>query len=308
LSRLSLSTSWNARRVATGAEVVDSILGLGITSLELSYNLEPEMARDTLTRIRETGASIVSLHHPCPMPQGFPKDQASGEIYNPASLDGEERAMAIKSLLKTLEFAIETETAVVVFHAGNIPDTREAEKEMTELFKKSDEAWLRIRDDLLRERQARAPGHLDALLRVLDGVVPDYERARISLAIENRYYITDIPNLEETGMLFDRYPPLSYWHDTGHGRARACWGLEGEYDALEEFRGRLAGYHLHDAEGARDHRAPGKGDVDFAEVFRIGGTEARALVLEPGRLVEEEDLKKGISLLENVLDWNYKEA
>jgi sugar phosphate isomerase/epimerase len=235
------------------------------------------------------------------MPQGFSKDQASGEIYNPASLDGEERALAAGSLLGTLEFAAETGVRVVVFHAGNLPDTRDSEKEMTGLFKKGDEAWLGIRDELLRERKTRAPGHLGALMRVLDKAVPLYERAGVSLAIENRYYVTDIPSLQETGALLERYPPLSYWHDTGHGRARACWGLEGEYEALEEFRGRLAGYHLHDAEGAKDHRAPGKGDVDFREVFRLGGTDGKALVLEPGKWVEEKDLKEGITLLENVL-------
>lgn len=282
--------------------MVDSILGLGITSLELSYNLEPVMARDVLTRISETEATIVSLHHPCPMPQGFPKDKASGEIHNPASLDEDERAIAIESLLGTLEFAIKTETPVVVFHAGNIPDTREAEKEMAGLFKKEDEAWLGIRDELLRERQRRAPGHLDALLRVLDKVVPRYEESEVSLAIENRYYIMDIPSFEEMAQIFSRYPPLLYWHDTGHGRARACWGLEGEYEALEEFSNRLAGYHLHDAEGVSDHRAPGKGNMDFREIFRKGGTEDKTLVLEPGRWVEEEDLKRGIDLLENVLN------
>ncbi len=290
MNYLALSTSWNARRLERGSDVVDSILGLGITGLELSYNLEPEMARDAIARIAETGASILSLHLPCPMPEGFPKDQASGEIYNPASLDPDERALAVKSLLGTLEFAEETGPRGVVLHAGNIPETREAEHEMAELFKKGDESWLQIRDELLRERERQAPARLDALLRVLDAVVKEYEKRGISLAIENRYYITDIPDIQETDLLLDRYPPLSYWHDTGHGRARACWGLEGETDALEEFSDRLVGYHLHDAEGPRDHMAPGMGDIDFAEVFRLGGTEGKALVLEPGRWVEEEDL------------------
>ncbi|MEO0250025.1 MAG: TIM barrel protein [candidate division WOR-3 bacterium] len=302
MSRLALSTSWNARRLETGEEVVDSILSLGITSLELSYNLEPGMARDVVARTRETGATIVSLHHPCPMPEGFTKDQASGEIYNPASLDEDERDLAIKSLLETLEFAAENGIRVVVLHAGNVPETRDAEHEMADLFKKGNEAWLGLRDELLQERERQIPKRLDALLRVLDRVVPEYERAEVSLAIENRYYITDIPDIEEAARLLEHYPPLLYWHDTGHGRARACWGLEGEYDALEEFRNRLSGYHLHDAEGARDHRAPGRGDIDFAEIFRLGGTKAKALVLEPGKWVEEKDLREGIAFLEEILN------
>ncbi|MEO0140587.1 MAG: TIM barrel protein [candidate division WOR-3 bacterium] len=301
MSRLALSTSWNARRMATGAEVVDSIIGLGITSLELSYNLEPDMACDVIARIGETGATLVSLHHPCPMPAGFTKDQASGEIYNPASFEEEERTLAVKSLMRTLEFAAENGVRIVILHAGNIPETREAEHEMAELFKEGNESWLRMRDDLLRERQRQMSARLSALMRVLDEVVFGYEEAGVSLAIENRYYITDIPDIEETARLLESYPPLLYWHDTGHARARACWGLEGEYDALKEFRERLAGYHIHDAEGHRDHKAPGKGDIDFAEILRLGGTGGKALVLEPGRWVEEEDLRNGITLLEDIL-------
>jgi len=301
LNRLSVSTSWNARRLDRGADVVDSILSLGIGGLELSYNLERAVAKEAAARARERGAPITSLHHPCPMPQGFSKEQASGEIYNPASLEEEERSLAEKSLLETLDFAEETGVRIVVLHAGNIPDARESESEMAELFKRGDEAWIGLRDELLRERERRIAKHIDGLLRVLDKVIPRYERAGVSLAIENRYYITDIPSLEETDMLLHRYPPLLYWHDTGHGRARACWGLEGEYDALNEFRDRLAGYHLHDAEGARDHRAPGRGDIDFSKVFRLGGTEGKALVLEPGRWVEEDDLKRGIGLIEDIL-------
>ncbi|MGB9589431.1 MAG: sugar phosphate isomerase/epimerase family protein [candidate division WOR-3 bacterium] len=301
MNRIAVSTSWNARRLETGAEVVDSILDLGIASLELSYNLEPAMARGAIARITETGASVVSIHHPCPMPDGFSKDQASGELYNPASLDETERVLAIKNLLGTLEFAIQTGVRVVVFHAGNIPETRDAEHEMTELFKKGDGDWVVLRDELLRERKRQAPARLDALMRVLDRVIPEYEEAMVGLGIENRYYITDIPSLDEMDRLFDRWPPLLYWHDVGHARARACWGLEGEYDALEEFIGKLAGYHLHDAEGAMDHRAPGKGNIDFAKVFRVGGTNGKAIVLEPGKWVEEEDLREGISLLENIL-------
>ena len=301
MSSLSLSTSWNARRLETGAEVVDSILSLGIESLELSYNLESPVAREAAARARESGLTIVSLHHPCPIPDGFSKDQASGEIYNPASLDDDERALAEKSLLETLEFAVETGTRFVVLHAGNIPEAREAESEMAELFKAGNEAWLRIRDELLREREKRIKKHLDGLLRLFDKVVPRYEKAGASIAIENRYYITDIPSIEETDMLLRRYPPLLYWHDTGHARARACWGLEGEYDALKEFRDRLAGYHLHDAEGVRDHKAPGKGDIDFSRILRLGGVKGKALVLEPGRWVEEEDLRRGADMLKNIL-------
>ena len=58
--------------------------------------------------------------------------------------------------------------------------------------------------------------------------------------------------------------PVGYWHDAGHGaKLEYCGFLEHE-EYLRRYGDRLVGMHVHDTQGARDHRAPGQGGTDFA--------------------------------------------
>ncbi len=304
MRKLAISTSFRARIVDTAQEVLQATADLGLRAMELSYNLEPAMAEDMLTRLGQFEIEPVSLHHPCPLPAGVSKHQATGEPHNPASLNEEERKLSVRDILGTLEFAKRAGVKKVVFHAGGLDDAIQAEEDLNQKRKQGDPDWIALRDEMLRYRREIVDKHLDALRKTLDSVVFRYEEAGVALALETRFYFMNIPDITEFQTLFSEYPELAYWHDIGHVWQRANMGIEGEFDSLREFSHRLAGYHIHDAsDQAGDHNAPGVGEIDFEKHLEPGlSRPGTAFVLEPARKVSFEDMLKGVKLIQEILN------
>ncbi len=288
---LAVSTSWLAFHWPEGKSL------LGGLPVEAGYHAERGFLEELLIEF-----SVASIHHPCPTPEGAVKETVIADHFNPASSDEDERRRAARSLLETLELAQRLEVKRVVYHGGYVAleGADEAQREMRRLFEAGNEKWLAIRDQILREREARVGKHLDALRKTLEEVLPKFEEASVELGLENRYWLLDIPTLDEMGRLFEEFSPLKYWHDTGHARARACWGLEGELESLREFKERLLGYHIHDALGPRDHKPPGDGDINLLAHLETGGPAPA--VLELSRSVDEEGFKRGLKRTKELLE------
>ncbi|MEJ2038089.1 MAG: hypothetical protein P8X55_04050, partial [Desulfosarcinaceae bacterium] len=81
-------------------------------------------------------------------------------------------------------------------------------------------------------------------------------------------YPTEIPDSRELRIIFERFAeaPIRYWHDVGHAMIQERLGFDRAEELVRENAEKLAGTHLHDVTGYRDHLAPGNGDVDFVRL------------------------------------------
>jgi sugar phosphate isomerase/epimerase len=286
----SLSTNWNSAQHASGEAIVDEILKLGFDAVELGYQLDEEQAAGVLRRVRQGGVAVSSVHAFCPAPAhvsgGHP------ELYLAASLDEDDRVMAVLLAGKTLELAQETGARAVILHAGRVqpgPWWRRGpgSERLVRLASEVGFEDPRFRKQTARALQARARRagrHLEALRRSLDRLVPRFEKAGAALCLENLPSWEAVPSEDEIERLVADYPAraLAYWHDLGHGQVRQHLGwIPDHAAAAARLLPITRGVHIHDVRGiADDHQAPGEGVLDFTR-FAFYGTAAVIRVFEP---------------------------
>jgi sugar phosphate isomerase/epimerase len=270
---VTLSTCWKSSRAECADDIISPILAVGVTSVELEYRITDEIFGDLLPALRRGEPKAVSVHNFFPIPLGFTRDQASGDIFSLSSPDREERERAVRYTVKTLEHAHDVGAQAVVLHLGTtqMDDQFERlteEREM-DVF---DEHSVRDRvKALLEEREKAGRKRLDAALFSLDKLWKPAERYALKLGVENRYHLREMPDEEELAVILERFEgsSIGYWHDVGHAAVQQfLYGTDHE-QLLSRFCSRLIGVHLHDADGVKDHQTPGTGKVDFAMVKRL---------------------------------------
>ena len=120
----------------------------------------------------------------------------------------------------------------------------------------------------------------------------------VVLGLENRYYCCEIPNLDEVELLLDEFSGTTgYCHDTGHAENQARLGFTPHEEWLKHLAPRLVETHLHDIEGIDDHKAPGKGSLNWDMIARHLRQDALC-VLELNRYNSVHDIQSGMLLLE----------
>ncbi len=292
---LSISTAyWTLREPApAGDAIAEGCLRLGLQALELDYRLTREQLRRLEARLGRDGIAVSSVHDPFPRPKHVPAASADEAAARFSSLDAEERKAALRQASEGLAHAEGLGAGTLVLHLGEVVldpalDPRRLEA-MVRQGAKETAAYEEAKAEVLAARRAASPRHVDAVLSSLDRLASEALSRGVRLGLENRYHPEQIPNLDELALLFAELEgaPLGYWHDTGHASAWATLGLlASPTEALERFGSRLAGLHLHDADGLEDHRAPGQGSLDFAAVSPWV-PEGAALVLEVHPKVDE---------------------
>ena len=114
------------------------------------------------------------------------------------------------------------------------------------------------------EEQALMHRRFDALRRSLDELLPEMERRRIPIAVENMW----MDSWKMINALLDAYPAelLGITYDSGHGNSDGFKQLE----LLNARRDRLMALHLHDNDGKDDlHQPPFYGTVDWERLAEI---------------------------------------
>lgn len=295
---LSISTSWTSDRANTAGEITRPILDLGVRAIELEYRVTEEIFRQMLPDLKRSEPAVSSAHNFFPVPPILRKEQGSGDAFLLSSPEKDERERAVKYTLRTLEFAREAGASAVVLHLG----LTEMEDEYNSLKKKYEKNGPaeKIPDiqKLLSERRSISRKYLDAALFSLDKLWRAAERLSLSLGIENRNTLREVPNTDEMEVIFDRFAgaPIGYWHDTGHGAVQELfYGINHE-EQLARFSDRLIGIHLHDAIGGNDHKAPGKGKIDF-EMVKKYLTPSTLRVIEVHSGVSAQELREGLVFL-----------
>ena len=245
---------------------------LGYRAVEINHSMTAEQAGAILGY---RSLPVRGVHAPAPL-ERHPTAGWNREL-NLASLDEEERALAVMYHRRSIDLAVEAGAAEggtrhVVVHLGAVGTRMLAgERRLRSMYDRRDalaEEWQRTIDETVRERAALAPPYREAAARSLDELAETAAARGVTLAIEDRLNYHEIPLPQELAALLAPYPAevAGYMHDVGHAEVQhrldltdrgAWWDLAGA---------RLVGLHLHDVRGLTDHRAPGNGDVDFVDL------------------------------------------
>jgi len=117
---LAISTSWNAHRFDDGEKLLFEISQLGFKAIELSFNLNLAMIDEIADSARRLNINIDSLHNYCPVPDGLSRKQTFPDHYSMASLDEEERFLAVKYTKRSIDTANRLGAKAVVLHCGRV--------------------------------------------------------------------------------------------------------------------------------------------------------------------------------------------
>lgn len=297
---LALSTSWLAKDAASGAALAQAVQEAGISRLELEYRLSAKLLAELRRELKTRGIGVGSVHNFCPFPSQYAGLlEPSGDLFNLAAQDRDERRRAVEHTLGSLELASDLQAGAVVLHLGWLPEL--ADRQIT-----TQAARLgRLTPELAAARalrQAASPRVLDALCFSLEALVERALPLGVRLGLENRFHLFQAPTLEETAALLERFAgaPLGYWHDTGHARHRQLAGLNPEAAYLERLGPWLLGCHLHDIKGVADHIPPGTGDLDWPALAPFLAPAAHHVIeLRPGPSPRE--VGQSARLLEGLL-------
>jgi len=265
---LAISTSWNAYRFDDGEKLLFEISQLGFKAIELSFNLERRILEEIADSSRRLKIDIVSLHNYCPIPEGLNRKEALPDFYSLASLNKEERFLAVKYAKGSIDTAGRLGAKTVVLHCGRveIPDYTRQLINLYNQGKKNSAEFLELKEKMSCERALDAAKFLAQALVSVDELNAYAKLKGVLLGIETRFYHREIPNIDEIGIILDKFKnsQVFYWHDTGHAQLMENLGFLKHGDFLERYGGRLIGVHLHDILGCQDHLAPLEGKIDFA--------------------------------------------
>ena len=280
-------------------------------ALSTMWAVQPRFERDLpafIARARELGYGAVEINHSmdaaqagailgsgllpvtavhAPAPLGGEPGRGENRALDLASADEGERGAAVRHALRSIDLAAEAGAGAVVVHLGAARPPLRAERRLRALHGDAGPEARRGRDEAAaearRERAAAAAPALERARRSLGALVACAAPRGIAIGLECRLHYHQIPLPEEAASLLAPYPPeaAGYWHDAGHAEVLHRLGLvdRGEWFGL--LGERTIGSHLHDVDGLRDHRAPGRGGLDFAWLAeRLPPAAARTLEID----------------------------
>ncbi|MCM8789638.1 MAG: sugar phosphate isomerase/epimerase [Candidatus Omnitrophica bacterium] len=264
---IALSTSWNAFRYEDAKKLLFEIREVGFDEIELSFNLTANMVSEIECLVKDGLINIVSLHNYCPIPEGLKREEALPDIFNMASLNEEERSLAVKFSKRTIDTAKNTGAKAVVLHCGRV-EIPDATKQLIELYDKGlkdSPEFLKLKNNALVERKQRAGRFLENSIKSLDELNSYAKMQGIFLGIETRFYFREIPSLEELDIILKKFrgSQVFYWHDSGHAQVMEELGFNKHSEFLSAGAKSIIGVHLHDVIGCSDHKAPLKGMINF---------------------------------------------
>jgi len=273
-----LSTMWSQGRFPhkdrdSMARFAETASQLGFPAVEINYVIPPEGVEELLA---SNHVSIASLHSPTPRVKAA--DGRWSEALNLAARDEAERSHAVRLACATVDHAVRAGARYVVVHLGGIEsggraEMLESEKRLRRLFDEGVRAGEEV--EALRakahvERREGAGRNLPQARRSLAEMAEHAAGSGVAIGLENRFHYHEFPGLDEMHELLAGYPPdvAGFWLDVGHAEVMDRLGLVPKGRWLDELSARCIGAHVHDVDGLADHRAPGRGDVDWSYIAR----------------------------------------
>ena len=276
---------------------------MGFDYAELSHGIRLSLVEGIQSALKAGEIKVTSLHNFCPLPIGVL--HAAPNIYLLSSTDERERERAIKQTLKTIEFAVQCQAAVIVLHLGRVPSFWNYTERLLKLVRKNKHllpSYEKARFKASQAREKKKGPHWKQTLRSLDKLVEHAKQANLKLGVENRLMLEEIPNEAELAEIFTRYDPqvVGYWHDTGHAHVREVLGICTQEQMLEAAGSRLLGFHIHDVGFIdEDHRPPSFGEVRFERLKPYARPDT-IKVFEFSPKWRSEDVAQGVQYLKQV--------
>ena len=241
---------------------------LDFRAIELSFNLTPSLVEKIAKEARRLGMAIQSVHNYCPIPDGFTPAQALPDCYSLASLDQEERLLAVNYTKSTIDTASNLGAQAVVLHCGRvkIPDSTRQLINLYDQGLRDQPEYIKLKDAMIGQRKSQGAAFFEQALNSLDELNAYAKIKGVFLGVETRFYHTEIPDFFEIGVILKKFrnSQVYYWHDTGHAQLMENLGFIRHKEFLDLYGESLIGVHLHDILGCRDHLAPLTGKMDFA--------------------------------------------
>lgn len=238
---------------------------LGFGYVEISYVIPPDGVETLLATDR---VKVSSVHSPCPRIKT--PDGRLTDTLNLASVDADERALAVERARITVDYAARAGARYVVIHLGGAGSRMfDEERQLRRLYDegvRDGEEAERLRGNAIEKRREGASAYLPQARRSLAEIAELAARRGVTIGLENRYHYHEFPSVDEMRELLADYPAdvAGFWLDTGHTEVLDRLGLVPHTCWLDELASRCIGAHVHDVDGLADHRAPGHGTADWA--------------------------------------------
>ena len=296
---LALSTMWavQPRFERDLGAFMERAAELGYEAIEINHSMDAEQIGAILGHAT---LPVTGVHAPAPLERDGRR--GSNRDLNLASTDEEERALAVHYPRRSIDVAADAGASAVVVHLGSAGERAiSAADRLRRMYPRrqlAGDAWEDAIFEARRERARRSPPYLAQARRSLAELVAYAEPKGVALGLECRLRYHQIPLPEEMVDLLAPYPreAAGYWHDVGHAEVLHRLGLVERGAWFDLLGDRLLGSHLHDVDGLQDHRAPGRGDVDFAWLAeRLPATAARTF--EINQHEPDESVHNAIALL-----------
>ena len=298
---LAFSTCWNNSRHTDGEAMIEEIVAMGFTNIELSHG----MSVAKIPGIRKAYAAgtftCSGVHNYFPSPVEVMID--APDAYEYTSHRPFDRKRAMDLTLKTLELAAEFQAQYLVLHMGSAPmNTAKFTKPLTQVVAAGEQRSPRyIKDKIafIKKREILAPLYYHRAIQALEDLAPKAEEYGVKLAVESRSRFEDMPNEREMLKLqkyFHDNPWIGYWHDFGHVQLKHNLGLLDHYEWLEMIAPHLIGGHVHDVQWpARDHRTPFTGTLDYETILPFFPTGC-PLVWELSPTRETDEIRASLEI------------
>ncbi|MFC1709405.1 sugar phosphate isomerase/epimerase family protein [Candidatus Omnitrophota bacterium] len=262
-----LSSSWNANTSRSGKQAVEEIRDLGFDYTELCFS---HTKRELNQIYKNQGIRVTSLHNFCPIPDGLIRKKALPDCYSLSSTNNSERKKAIKFTKRTILSAQKFKAKAVVLHTGRVevPDYTKKLISLKRNKKASSCKFESLKQWAIEKREANKEVYLESIFKSIRELSGFAYNLGISLGIENRIYVREIPNFKELKIFFDNFHKkgVFYWHDTGHAYILEKLGFAKHLDYLKAYGKYLLGIHFHDVKDLQDHKAPFTGEIDFKQL------------------------------------------
>ncbi len=298
---LAFSSCWNNSRHTDGESMIEEIIALGFSHIELSHGMSVAKVPGIRKAFKRGIFTCSGVHNFFPSPVEVMID--APDAYEFTSHRPPERQRAMDLTFRTLELAAEFSAQYLVLHMGSVPlNPHKWSRRLTAMVaegRQTHPEYVKAKLEFVRKRERIGPLYYQ---RAQDALATIAERAAtlgVKLAIESRSHYEDVPDEREMERLQDHFsdnPWVGYWHDFGHVQLKHNLGLLDHYEWLERIAPRIIGGHVHDVEWpARDHRVPFSGTLDYAAILRFFPPDC-PLVWELSPTREADDIREALSV------------
>lgn len=272
---LSFSSCWNNSRHSDGEAMIEEIVDLGFTNIELSHGMTIAKLPGIRKAYQRGLFTCSGVHNYFPSPVEVMID--APDAYEYTSHRPFDRQRAMEMTFKTLEIAAEFNAHYLVLHMGSVPmPSKKWTKPLTAMVAAGEQntpAYVKDKIAFVKKREKIAPLYFSRAIESLEQIAEKAAEYGVKLAVESRSRYEDMPNEREMVKLQEHFKDnewVGYWHDFGHVQLKHNLGLLDHLEWLEKMEPYIIGAHVHDVEWpARDHRVPFTGELVYAPLLKF---------------------------------------